>query len=77
MQIYLILAIIIVIIIVIFSLQNPFPIIVCFFSWEVKSSLSLILLTTFIAGILASFLVTTLLRIKRKRQIARQQKKTL
>ncbi|MBU4046980.1 LapA family protein, partial [bacterium] len=48
-----------------------------FFSWEVKSSLALILLITFIAGILTSFLITTLLRIKRKRQIARQQKKTL
>jgi len=77
MQIYLILAIIIVISIIIFSLQNPFPVIVYFFSWEVKSSLALILLTTFIAGILTSFLITTLLRIKRKRQIARQRKETL
>ena len=75
MQIYLILAAIIAIFIVIFSLQNPFPIMVYFLKWEVKSSLAIILITTFIAGILTSFLLTTISKIKRMRLIARQKKK--
>jgi len=75
MQIYLILAAIIVIFAVIFSFQNPFPIIVYFINWQVKSSLTIILIITFIAGILTSFLIATISRIKRIRVIARQKKK--
>jgi len=75
MQIYLILAAIIAISMVIFSFQNPFPPIVYFLGWEVKSSLTFILIVAFIAGILTSFLVTTISRIKRVRLIARQKKK--
>jgi len=75
MQIYLILAAIIAISIVIFSFQNPFPLMVYFLNWEVKSSLTFILIITFIAGILTSFLVTTISRIKRMRLIARQKKR--
>ena len=74
MQIYLILAAIIAIFIIIFSLQNPFPLIVYFLKWEVKGSLTFILIATFIAGILTSYLVNTISRIKRMRLIARQKK---
>ena len=74
MQIYLILAAIIAIFIIIFSLQNPFPLIVYFLNWEVKGSLTFILFATFIAGILASYLINTLSRIKRIQQIARQKR---
>lgn len=74
MQIYVILATIIAISIIIFSFQNPFPLMVYFLSWEVKSSLTIILIITFIAGILTSFLVTTISRIKRMQLIARQKK---
>lgn len=74
MQIYLILAAIIAISIIIFSFQNPFPLMVYFLNWEVKSSLAIILIITFIAGILTSFLVTTISRIKRMQLIARQKK---
>ena len=75
MQIYLILAAIIVIFAVIFSFQNPFPLMVYFLKWEVKSSVTFILIISFIAGISTSFLVTTISRIKRMRLIARQKKK--
>jgi len=74
MQIYLILAAIIAIFIIIFSLQNPFPLIVYFLKWEVKGSLTFILIATFIAGILTSYLINTLSRIKRIQQIARQKR---
>ena len=74
MQIYLILAALIAISIIIFSFQNPFPLMVYFLNWEVKSSLAIILIITFIAGILTSFLVTTISRIKRMQLIARQKK---
>ena len=74
MQIYLILAAIIAISIIIFSFQNPFPLMVYFLNWEVKSSLAIILIITFIAGILTSFLVTTISRIKRMQLIAKQKK---
>ena len=74
MQIYLILAAIIAISIIIFSFQNPFPLMVYFLNWEVKISLAIILIITFIAGILTSFLVTTISRIKRMQLIARQKK---
>jgi len=74
MQIYLILAAIIAISIIIFSFQNPFPLMVYFLNWEVKISLATILIITFIAGILTSFLVTTISRIKRMQLIAKQKK---
>ncbi|HER23726.1 MAG TPA: LapA family protein [Candidatus Atribacteria bacterium] len=75
MQFYLILAAIIAISMVIFSFQNPFPLMVYFLGWEVKISLTLILIITFIAGILTCFLVTTISRMKRTRLITRQKKK--
>jgi len=74
MQIYLSLAAIIAISIIIFSFQNPFPLMVYFLNWEVKISLATILIITFIAGILTSFLVTTISRIKRMQLIAKQKK---
>ena len=74
MQIYLISAVIIAIFILIFSLQNPFPLIVHFLNWEIKGSMTFVLIATFIAGILTSYLVSTLSRIKRIRLIARQKK---
>jgi len=74
MHIYLILAVIIIISIAIFSFQNPFPIIVYFLNWEVKSSLTIILMITFVAGILTSILITVMLKIKRKRSITREKR---
>lgn len=74
MQIYLILAAIIAIFIIIFSFQNPFPLIVYFLNWEVEGSLTFILIATFIAGILTSYLINTISRIKRMRLIAKQKK---
>jgi uncharacterized integral membrane protein len=74
MQIYLVFAAIIAIFILIFSLQNPFPLIVHFLNWEVKGSLTFVLIATFIAGILTSYLINTISRIKRIRLIAKQKK---
>lgn len=74
MQIYLILAVIIIISIAIFSFQNPFPILVYFLNWEAKGSLAIILIITFVAGILTSILITIMVRIKRKRSVIRGKK---
>ena len=74
MQIYFILALIIAILIVIFSLQNPFPLIVHFLNWEIKGSMTFVLISTFIAGILTSYLINIISKIKRMRLIARQKK---
>jgi len=74
MQIYLVLAAIIAIFIFIFSLQNPFPLIVHFLIWEVKGSMTFILIATFIAGILTSYLISVISKIKRVRLIAKQKK---
>ncbi|MBU1036362.1 LapA family protein [bacterium] len=74
MQIYLILAAIIIISIAIFSFQNPFPILVYFLNWEAKGSLAIILIITFVAGILTSILITIMVKIKRKRSVIRGKK---
>jgi uncharacterized integral membrane protein len=74
MQIYLVFAVIIAIFTLIFSFQNPFPLIVYFLKWEVKGSLTFILIATFISGILSSYLINTISRLKRMRLIARQKK---
>ena len=51
MQIYLFIAAFIAVLAVIFALQNAVPITVSFLVWQVQSSLALILIMAFIAGL--------------------------
>jgi len=59
---------------VIFALQNAVPITVSFLIWQVQSSLALILIMAFIAGLITSFLFNTLTRIRRTRSTSGQGK---
>lgn len=74
MQIYLLIAAIIAVLAVIFALQNAVPITVSFLIWRVESSLALILIVAFIAGLIASFLGTALSRIRHIRTTTSQKK---
>ncbi len=67
MQAYLFIAAFIAVLAVIFALQNAVPVTVSFIIWRVESSLALILIITFIAGLATSFLFNTLTRIRKTR----------
>ena len=75
MQAYLFIAAFIAVLAVIFALQNAVPVTVSFIIWRVESSLALILIITFIAGLATSFLFNTLTRIRRTRSDPDQKKK--
>jgi lipopolysaccharide assembly protein A len=66
-QVYLFIAAFIAVLAVIFALQNAVPVTVSFIVWQVESSLALILIITFIAGLATSFLFNTLTRIRKTR----------
>jgi lipopolysaccharide assembly protein A len=66
-QAYLFIAAFIAVLAVIFALQNAVPVTVSFIVWRVESSLALILIITFIAGLATSFLFNTLTRIRKTR----------
>jgi len=74
-QAYLFIAAFIAVLAVIFALQNAVPVTVSFIIWRVESSLALILIITFIAGLATSFLFNTLSRIRRTRSDSDQKKK--
>lgn len=76
MQIYLFIAAIIAVLAVIFALQNAIPITVRFLFWQVESSLALILILSFIAGLVTSFLCNTLTRFRQVRSPSEQNKKS-
>lgn len=65
MQIFLFIAAFIAVLAVIFALQNAIPITVSFLIWKVESSLALILIIAFIAGLITSFLFNSLSRLKK------------
>jgi len=64
-QIYLFIAALIAILAVIFALQNAIPITVSFLIWKVESSLALILIIAFIAGLITSFLFNAISRLRK------------
>jgi len=74
-QAYLFIAAFIAVLAVIFALQNAIPVIVSFLVWRVESSLALILIITFIAGLATSFLFNTLTRIRRVRSVSSKNEK--
>lgn len=65
MQLYLFIGAFIAVLAVIFALQNAVPITVSFLMWKVESSLALILIIAFIAGLVVSILFNTLTHIRR------------
>lgn len=77
MQAYLFIAALIAVLAVIFALQNAIPITVSFLIWRVESSLALILIMAFIAGLITSFLFNTLTRIRRTRYDSDQKEKKI
>ncbi len=76
-QAYLFIAALIAVLAVIFALQNAIPITVSFLIWRVESSLALILIMAFIAGLITSFLFNTLTRIRRTRYDSDQKEKKI
>ncbi len=75
MQFFLLIAALIAVFAVIFALQNAVPITVSFLFWQVESSLALILIVAFIAGVITSLLFNILSIIKRARATNIQEKK--
>jgi len=74
-QVYLFIAAFIAVLAVIFALQNAVPVTVSFIIWRVESSLALILIITFIAGLATSFLFNALTRIRRTRSASSKNEK--
>lgn len=75
MQVYLFIGAFIAVLAVIFALQNAVPITVSFLMWKVESSLALILIIAFIAGLVVSILFNTLTHIRRTQPTSVQNKK--
>lgn len=65
MQVYLFIAAFIAVLAVIFALQNAVPITVSFLFWQVNSSLALVLIIAFIAGLITSFLFNLITHLKK------------
>ena len=76
MHIFLFIAALIAILAVIFALQNAISITVSFLFWKAESSLALILILAFIAGLITSFLFNFISHIKRTRVGTTQEKQT-
>jgi len=70
----LILALAIALLAVIFAIQNTIVVKVSFLFWEIQGSLALILLITFIFGVLVGVFVLVPRLIKMKRMVFRQRK---
>lgn len=77
----LLVALLIVIIAVVFALQNAVPVTISFLVWQLEGSLALVLLASFMLGVLAALLVTLPGMIRRgativslKRQVSGQEK---
>ncbi len=74
MQIFLLIAALIAVLAVIFALQNAVPITVSFLFWRAESSLALILILAFIAGLITSSLFNILSHLKKTRHTAIAEK---
>lgn len=68
MQVIFILSLAIALIMVIFTLQNAEPIDVKFLFWNIRGSLALVLLLSFIAGVVTSFMLSLSSAMKKNKQ---------
>lgn len=75
MQLTLIVALGLAILTVIFALQNSISVSVAFFGWNFEGSLALVLLFTFVSGVLVSFLVSIPAILKRRSAVSHQARK--
>ncbi len=74
MAIFLIISLVIVLIAVIFAVQNAAPVTVALLQFKFESSLALVLLSTFAAGVLVGLIGLTPTLLKRRVEVARLKK---
>lgn len=75
MAIFLIISLVIALIAVIFAVQNAIPVTVAFLQLHFESSLALVLLLTFAAGVLVGLIGLTPTVLKRNVELARLKKR--
>lgn len=59
---------------VLFALQNSQPVVVNFVNWSFEASLVIVLLLTFVAGLLSAFIVSIPWRVKMMRELSNRRK---
>lgn len=59
---------------VLFALQNSQPVVVNFFNWSFEASLVIVILLTFVAGLLSAFIVSIPWRVKMMRDLSNCRK---
>ncbi len=59
---------------VLFALQNSQPVVVNFFNWSFEASLVIVLLLTFVAGLVSAFIVSIPWRVKMMRELSNCRK---
>lgn len=74
MRIVIIVSLCVVALAVIFALQNAQPVVVNFINWSFEASLVIVLLLTFVAGLLSAFIVSIPWRVKMMRELSNCRK---
>ena len=62
------------VLIVLFSLQNAVPVRVTFFYWSYEASLVIILLLTFVAGVVSAYIISLPRYFKMRRELSECKK---
>jgi uncharacterized integral membrane protein len=62
------------VLVVLFSLQNATPVRVTFFHWSYEASLVIILLLTFVAGVVSAYIISLPGYIKMRRELSECKK---
>lgn len=75
MRLFLVIALVIAVFAVIFALQNLPSVTVVFLIFQVKTSLALVLLTTFVLGILVGLLVLVPTTVRQKLKLSKNKKR--
>ncbi len=75
MIVLLIVALLIAVLAIIFAVQNAAPVTVTFLLWQFQGSLALILLLTFVLGVMVALLAVLPGIVRRSREIAGYKKK--
>ena len=69
-----IISLVLAVLIVLFSLQNATPVRVTFFYWSYEASLVIILLLTFVAGVVSAYIISLPRHIKMRRELSEYKK---
>lgn len=59
---------------VLFALQNSQPVVVNFINWSFEASLVIVILLTFVAGLLSAFIISIPWRVKMMRELSNCRK---